>query len=122
MTSHGWDFDRILRTQAVDVCREHLGARWRLAILLNPELEQRIAAKVESGQYESADEVIEKSLELLEARDRAPEAPAGKDDRPIWEVVSEIGRSVPEEAWEGVPTDLSKNLDHYLYGVPKASE
>ncbi|HUT53828.1 MAG TPA: hypothetical protein VM658_10595 [bacterium] len=39
--------------------------------------------------------------------------------RPIWEVVSEIGASVPEEEWAKVPTDLSKNLDHYLYGAPK---
>ena len=43
-------------------------------------------------------------------------------DRPIWEVVSEIGESVPKADWEKVPKDLSKNIDHYLYGVPKSEE
>jgi len=26
---------------------------------------------------------------------------------------------IPPEAWEGVPADLAKNADHYLYGSPK---
>jgi hypothetical protein len=42
--------------------------------------------------------------------------------RPIWEEVLEIGASVPMEEWEKVPTDLSVNLDHYLYGSPKREE
>jgi len=29
---------------------------------------------------------------------------------------AEISQTVPDEDWERVPTDLSKNLDHYLYG------
>lgn len=93
-----------------------------MSILLSPELEQRIAAKMQSGFYQSADEVIERSLELLDARDSARQTPAVKDDRPIWEIIAELGRSIPEEEWESVPTDLSKNLDHYLYGAPKVSE
>jgi hypothetical protein len=40
--------------------------------------------------------------------------------RPIWEIVSEIGAEVPEREWEKVPTDLSIDLDHYLYGTPRA--
>ena len=42
--------------------------------------------------------------------------------KPIWQVVAEIGASLPEGAWDDVPTDLSKNLDHYLYGAPKREE
>lgn len=41
---------------------------------------------------------------------------------PIWETVVAIGASVPEEEWDKVPRDLSKNLDHYLYGAPKEEE
>ncbi|HZK75902.1 MAG TPA: hypothetical protein VFD13_03255 [Candidatus Kapabacteria bacterium] len=26
---------------------------------------------------------------------------------------------VPQEAWDNVPTDGARNLDHYLYGAPK---
>jgi len=42
--------------------------------------------------------------------------------RPIWEVIAELGAAVPEEEWAKVPSDLSKNLDHYLYGAPKSDE
>ena len=31
----------------------------------------------------------------------------------------EITRDVPLEAWQTLPNDLSKNVDHYLYGTPK---
>ena len=60
---------------------------------------------------------------LLEGRaltiQAAGEAPFDPEARPIWEVISEIGASVPDEEWAKVPTDLARNLDHYLYGVPK---
>jgi hypothetical protein len=41
---------------------------------------------------------------------------------PFWERVIELGARVPKEVWEKVPKDLSKNLDHYLYGAPKEEE
>ena len=36
--------------------------------------------------------------------------------------VEEIRQQVPPEAWEELPVDLSKNVDHYLYGAPKIEE
>lgn len=36
--------------------------------------------------------------------------------------VEEISAQVPREEWEKLPKDLSKNLDHYLYGSPKEEE
>lgn len=47
------------------------------------------------------------------------EVPYDETTRPIWEIIEEIGESVPGEEWAKVPNDLSKNLDHYLYGKPK---
>jgi hypothetical protein len=38
------------------------------------------------------------------------------------EMVSAITRKVPAHEWEQVPTDLSTNLDQYLYGDKKAGE
>ena len=32
-----------------------------------------------------------------------------------------IAQDVPDEEWERVPTDLAKNLDHYLYGTSKVT-
>ncbi len=38
---------------------------------------------------------------------------------PVWRVAVELGERVSEDVWADVPTDLSKNIDHYLYGSPK---
>jgi len=35
-------------------------------------------------------------------------------------IFAAIAQDVREEDWERVPTDLSKNLDHYLYGTSNA--
>jgi hypothetical protein len=34
-------------------------------------------------------------------------------------VLEEISNQAPPEAWDGVPTDGSINVAHYLYGVSK---
>ena len=86
-----------------------------MSILLNPELEQRIAVKVQSGRYHSPAEVIEEGLDLLEARDFAPQTSDARDETPIWETIIKIGQSIPEEEWEGIPTDLARNLDRHLH-------
>lgn len=39
--------------------------------------------------------------------------------KPVWETVAEIGESVPEEEWAGVPADLAENSHYYLYGGAK---
>lgn len=40
----------------------------------------------------------------------------------ILQIVSAATRQVPDSAWERLPTDLSKNADHYLYGTKKTEE
>jgi hypothetical protein len=42
--------------------------------------------------------------------------------KPIWQVLVELGASVPESEWEKVPTDLSINFHHYHHGAPKEKE
>ncbi|MDA2927177.1 hypothetical protein MYX78_08090 [Acidobacteria bacterium AH-259-G07] len=39
--------------------------------------------------------------------------------RAPWEVTLEASELAPREAWEKVPSDLSKHLDEYLYGQPR---
>jgi len=41
------------------------------------------------------------------------------DEEPLWKKIVRIGESIPREEWKKVPPDLSKNIDHYLYGSPK---
>ena len=38
---------------------------------------------------------------------------------PLDQTFAAIAKDVPKEEWEHVPTDLAKNLDHYLYGSSK---
>ena len=44
------------------------------------------------------------------------------DFNALLELFDEITGSVPEESWEKMPPDLSKNIDHFLYGCPKKKE
>jgi hypothetical protein len=36
--------------------------------------------------------------------------------------VDDITKQIPQSEWEKLPSDLSKNLDYYLYGSPKIEE
>lgn len=36
--------------------------------------------------------------------------------RPIWDIVAELGQSIPAEEWDKLPKDASIHLDRYLYG------
>lgn len=33
-----------------------------------------------------------------------------------------VARTVPDEAWDALPTDLAANYKHYLYGTRKDTE
>ncbi|NOX56688.1 MAG: hypothetical protein GXP27_20025 [Planctomycetes bacterium] len=50
------------------------------------------------------------------------EQPVDTSARPIWEIAVEIGATVPEEEWADEPPDVSKRLDHYLYGSGEGGE
>ncbi len=49
------------------------------------------------------------------------EAAAGTGSKPrrIEEVLAELASEVPQQEWDSLPSDLTDNLDHYLYGTPK---
>ncbi len=47
------------------------------------------------------------------------EAPPESNVRPIEAVLAEIASRVPGQQWARLPSDLTDQLDHYLYGTPK---
>ena len=57
---------------------------------------------------------IERYVPRLRNRSHAP-----KDERSVWEKIGDLGKEIPLEEWEKVPTDGSINLEHYLYGAPR---
>ncbi len=40
----------------------------------------------------------------------------------IAELVKELHKSIPADAWDNLPSDGAKNYKHYLYGHPKAED
>jgi hypothetical protein len=49
-----------------------------------------------------------------------PNAPT--DLRSFFDRIAEIVKDVPEDEWKRLPADLSKNVDHYLYGTKKVEK
>jgi hypothetical protein len=66
-------------------------------------------------------------FETRYARERPEVGPRSEEVSPqtveglssILEIVSAATREVPDSAWKRLPTDLAKNVDHYLYGTKK---
>ncbi len=90
-------------------------------ISLSPELERLIAEKLRTGQYRSADDVIREGLELLQAKEKGVRPETSSNSDSLADLFAAIAKDVPEEEWARIPSDLSKNLDHYLYGSEKTS-
>ena len=44
---------------------------------------------------------------------------SGKAQDSFLEMVSKMRSLIPQEDWNKLPTDLARNVDHYLYGSPK---
>jgi hypothetical protein len=42
-----------------------------------------------------------------------------RKNQPVWEMILEIMKDLPEEDIEGLPSDGSDQHDHYIYGTPK---
>ncbi|MGC1618138.1 MAG: hypothetical protein WA765_06565 [Candidatus Acidiferrum sp.] len=49
-------------------------------------------------------------------------ADAPTDLRSFLDRIAERVKDVPEDEWKRLPADLSKNVDHYLYGTKKEEE
>ena len=56
-------------------------------------------------------------LDITEAPDKAP-----PQSQSVLEIFDQIHHSAPAGAWDSLPADGAKNLDHYLYGLPKDGE
>ena len=89
---------------------------------LSEESRRFIAAQVTAGRYPSEDAVLEDALARMRQLEQEPGAESvdvGGTEKPLWEVIAEIARRVPDEEWAKIPSDASYQLDHYLYGAPR---
>ena len=92
-----------------------------MKISLSPDIERLIAEKISSGLYHSADEVVREGLELLQERENKTRRPPSNGAANLAAAFESIASDIPDKDWESIPADLSKNLDHYLYGGQKTS-
>ncbi len=100
-----------------------------MTIHIPPELESSIWAAVHSGQFASIDAAMAEAASMLVQRLQTTLAqatiPAANPvekvpaHKPIWEVFQELSAAVPDEVWKSLPTDLSEQHDHYIYGTPE---
>lgn len=98
-----------------------------MTITLPGDLEHSLQAAVQTGRFGSADdlvaEIVREYLRRPDVREAAPGPLAGQgaaeERKPIWERIQDLMADVPEEEWDRLPTDLSEQHDHYIYGTPK---
>lgn len=57
-----------------------------------------------------------------ETNDRKGSSERSQESGSVLAMVSAATESVPEPEWQRVPSDLSRNLDHYLYGKKKTDK
>jgi hypothetical protein len=70
------------------------------------------------GQFAPEDGSLRQIVNVERIELLGPESASGTDI-PIWERLASIGAAVPGDTWNAVPTDLSTNVDDYLYGGRK---
>jgi putative addiction module CopG family antidote len=88
---------------------------------LSPDVERLILEKVRSGRYRSADEVVRLALILLQKDEEQERSTQSTGVGDLAAAFAGIADDVPEADWQKVPVDLSRNLDHYVYGTQKTS-
>lgn len=88
---------------------------------LSPEVKRLILEKVSSGRYRSADEVVRRGLTLLQKDEERTVSNQSSSVGDLATIFESIAGAVPDADWQRVPADLSRSLDHYLYGTQKTS-
>ena len=83
------------------------------------ELENSIKNLSSEEKLWLLEKIVQQIRGISQEAHPAPPAVEDQDNptpQPIWEILEEIGATVPESEWEKVPTDWSKNVDLYHKG------
>jgi hypothetical protein len=52
----------------------------------------------------------------------SPPKSSPNDASPIWEIITEQMKVVPDEVFDRLPEDGASQVDHYIYGLPKRQD
>ncbi len=82
-------------------------------------VKQQLIQEIEEVPDYLAKEILNFCL-FLKAKIKDQESQSTENNLPDFlDFIDEITKEVPLNEWEKLPSDLSKNIDHYLYGIPK---
>jgi Arc/MetJ-type ribon-helix-helix transcriptional regulator len=99
-----------------------------MTIHVSKDAENAINAAVQSGQFASADEMVDRLVQEYAQRHRQQAQPTPSTasqqatapaHKPIWERILERTAAIPDEEWAKLPVDGAEQHDHYIYGTPK---
>ncbi len=100
-----------------------------MTIKVPEDVEKSINHAVNEGRFASVDDAMTQAARLLlrsieqERTSSPPDSPGpsfeGSPAKPVWELFQEIFARIPDEIWDALPTDLSEEHDHYIFGTPK---
>lgn len=88
---------------------------------LNVEIPDMLAPALKARADERGVSASNHASQVLERDLRSTEIQAKPNEAPIWDVVTDIMKDVPDEVFERLPRDAASQVDHYLYGLPKRS-
>lgn len=83
---------------------------------------RKILPKARAEEEARTMDTLHDTADLLQSRPARYFEGYDSSVQPIWETLAELGESIPTEAWDHVPEDLSTNLDRYLYGKPEEKQ
>lgn len=86
---------------------------------LSPEVQAGLLAQAEESGL-SVEAFAEQVLrrEALRASQENGASPTANEP-PIWEVITDMVKDVPEEVFDRLPKDGASQIDHYIYSLPK---
>ena len=82
------------------------------------DLLQKALDRVQALPEDEQDRVARLMLDAAEAVHK-DNGEGAVEQRPIWEVIPEMMKDVPEEELDKLPSDGAAEHDHYIYGTPK---
>lgn len=65
---------------------------------------------------------VKKRLQQKSSEPKAAESDRASKPESFLDFIDRFSNQIPQEEWQKLPSDLSKNVDHYLYGSPKVEE
>ncbi len=91
-------------------------------VVLNIEAESAEPPVSRSGDFLPGTEDPQKIKQLRNLEPPSGEPTSDNAGQSILEMFDEIHRSMPEGAFDELPTDGARNYKHYLYGFPKEED